>query len=99
MLVYINVEHPTAHIHTQNGLAESLIKQLQMIARLILLTTKLSLFTWGHAILHFATSIQIYSTTNHEFSHFQLVLNQMFHIYVFLVVLSMFSLPHLNVLS
>ena len=57
MLVYINVEHPTAHIHTQNGLVESLIKHLQMIARSLLLTTKLSLFTWGHAILHVATSI------------------------------------------
>ena len=32
MLVGINIEHPVAHTHTQNGLAESLIKRLQLIA-------------------------------------------------------------------
>ena len=74
MLVYINVEHPTAHIHTQNGLVESLIKHLQLIARPLLLKTKLSLFAWGHAILHAATLIRIRPTTNHECSPLQLVL-------------------------
>ena len=29
----LNVEHIVAHTHTQNGLAESLIKRLQLIAR------------------------------------------------------------------
>ena len=33
MLVGINIEHPIAHTHTQNGLAESLITRLQLIAR------------------------------------------------------------------
>ena len=28
MLVGINIEHPIAHTHTQNGLAESFIKHL-----------------------------------------------------------------------
>ena len=39
--VGINVEHPIAYVHTQNGLAESLIKCLQLIVRLLLMKTKL----------------------------------------------------------
>ena len=31
MSIGIDVEHPVAHTHTQNGLAESLIKRLQII--------------------------------------------------------------------
>ena len=41
MSVGINIEHPVAHVHTQNGLAKSLIKRLQLIARLLLMKTKL----------------------------------------------------------
>ena len=37
----INIEHPVAHVHTQNGLAESLIKRLQLIARSLLMKIKL----------------------------------------------------------
>ena len=33
MSIGINVEHSVAHVHTQNGLVESLIKRLQLIAR------------------------------------------------------------------
>ena len=33
MSIRINIEHPIAHTHTQNGLVESLIKRLQLIAR------------------------------------------------------------------
>ena len=36
------VEHPVAHVHTQNGLVESLIKRLQWISRPLLLNSKLS---------------------------------------------------------
>ena len=32
MLVGINIEHPVAHTHIQNGLAELFIKRLQLIA-------------------------------------------------------------------
>ena len=42
MFIGINVEHLVAHNHTQNGLAESLIKHLQLIARPLLMKTKLS---------------------------------------------------------
>ena len=41
MSIVINVEHHVAHVHTQNGLAESFIKRLQLIARPILIRTKL----------------------------------------------------------
>ena len=42
MSVGINVQHHVAHTHTQNGLVESLIKRLQLIAPLLLMKTKLS---------------------------------------------------------
>ena len=41
MPIGINIEHLIAHVHTQNGLMESLIKRLQLIARLLLMNTKL----------------------------------------------------------
>ena len=41
MSIGINIEHPIAHVHTQNGLAEYLIKHLQLIARPLLMKTKL----------------------------------------------------------
>ncbi|GJW54550.1 putative RNA-directed DNA polymerase [Tanacetum coccineum] len=41
MSVGIVVEHSVAHVHTQNGLAESLIKRLQLIARPLIMRTKL----------------------------------------------------------
>ena len=46
MLIGINVEHSVAHVHTQNGLTESLIKRLQLIARSLLMKTKLPASTW-----------------------------------------------------
>ena len=39
MLVRINMKHYVAHTHTQNGLAKSLIKRLQLIAQLLLMKT------------------------------------------------------------
>ena len=44
MLTKIDVEHPVAHTHTQNGLAKSLIKRLQIIARPLLMKSKLLVF-------------------------------------------------------
>ena len=43
MSLGIEVQYPIAHVHTYNGLVESLIKRLQLIARTLLLKTKLSL--------------------------------------------------------
>ena len=41
MSIEINIEPHIAHVHTQNGLSESLIKCLQLIARPLLMKTKL----------------------------------------------------------
>ena len=41
MTLGIDVEHPVPHVHTQNGLAEALIKRLQLIARTLLMKIKL----------------------------------------------------------
>ncbi|KAF7137709.1 hypothetical protein RHSIM_Rhsim07G0041900 [Rhododendron simsii] len=76
MSIGIDVEHPVAHTHTQNGLAESFIKRLQLIARPLLMKTKLPVSTWGHAILHAASLIRVRPTAYHKYSPTQLVLGQ-----------------------
>jgi len=73
MSLRINIEHLVAHIHTQNSLAESLIKCLQLIARPLLIKTKLPISAWGHTVLHAATLIRIRPTTYHKFFQLQLV--------------------------
>lgn len=40
MSIGIIVEHLVPHVHTQNGLAESLIKHLKYIARPLIMRTK-----------------------------------------------------------
>ena len=37
----IVVEHTVPHVHTQNGLAESMIKRIQLISRTLLMQSKL----------------------------------------------------------
>lgn len=76
MSVGISVEHPVPHVHTQNGLAESFIKRLQLIARPLLLKAKLPTSIWGHAILHAANLIRIRPTAYNQHSPLQLVLGQ-----------------------
>ena len=72
MSIGIKVEHPVAHVHTQNGLAESFIKRLQLIARPLLMKTKLPIYAWGHAILHAASLVCIRPTSYQKFSPLQL---------------------------
>ena len=60
----IVVEHPVAYVHTQNGLAEFLIKHIQIIAYTLLLRTNLNDTTWGHAVLHAATLIRLRPTAS-----------------------------------
>ena len=69
----ITVEHPVPHVHTQNGLAESLIKRLQLIARPMLMRTKLPVSAWGHAILHAAALLKIRPTSYHSYSPIQII--------------------------
>ncbi|RYE23962.1 MAG: hypothetical protein EOP45_06335 [Sphingobacteriaceae bacterium] len=76
MSVGIDVEHHVAHVHTQNGLAESLIKRLQLIARPLIMRTKLPTSIWGHAILHAAALIRIRPSAYHKYSPLQLAFGQ-----------------------
>ena len=76
LAIGIKVEHSVAHVHTQNGLAESLIKCLQLIARPLLMKTKFPTSVWGHAILHAATLIRLRPTSYHKVSPLQLVMGQ-----------------------
>ena len=73
MSIGIVVEHPVAHVHTQNGLAESLIKRLQLIARPLLMKSNLPSSAWGHAIIHAASLIRLRPTAYHKYSPLQLV--------------------------
>ena len=76
MSVGINIKHLVANTHTQNGLTESLIKRLQLIARPLLIKTKLPTSAWGHAIMHAANLVHIRLIAYHEYSPFQLVLGK-----------------------
>ena len=57
-------------------LSRRFINRLQLIARPLLMRTKLPIYAWGHAILHAAAFVRIRSTANHQQSPFQLVLGQ-----------------------
>ena len=72
MSIDIDVQHPVTHVHSQNGLAESFIKRLQLIARPLLLNTKLPLSAWGHAFIHAANLILLRPTANHDLSQLRL---------------------------
>ena len=76
MSIGIAVKHHVAYIHTQNGLAESLNKRLQLITRLLIMRTKLPISIWGHAILHTAALIRIRPSAYHEYSPLQLAFGQ-----------------------
>jgi hypothetical protein len=73
MSIGIKVEHPVVHVHTQNGLAESLIKRLQLIARPLLMKYNLPSSVWGHIILNATALIRLRPTASHKFSSLQLV--------------------------
>ena len=86
MSIGIDVEHPVANTHTQNGLVESIIKGLQIIARPLLMKSKLLVSAWGCAILHAVSLVCIRPTAYHKFSPLQLVLGQqpnIFHLHTF----------------
>ena len=80
MSIRINIDHLVAYVHTQNGLVESLIKRLQLIARPLLMKTKLPTSTWGHAVMHATSLIRIRPTSYHEYSPSQLVLGKQLNI-------------------
>ncbi|KAM2891374.1 hypothetical protein COP2_009681 [Malus domestica] len=73
MSVRVEVEHPAPHAHTQNSMAEAFIKCLQMIARSLVISTKLLIAAWGHAILHVAMFVHLRPVATQPYNTIQLV--------------------------
>jgi hypothetical protein len=69
----IEVQHYVPYVHTQNGLTESLIKRINLIARPLLQDCNLSTSCWGHAVLHAADLVQLCLIAYHTTSTLQLV--------------------------
>jgi hypothetical protein len=69
----IKVHHSFLYVHTQNGLAESMIKRIKLIARSLLQGCNLPTSYWGHAVLHAADLLQLRPTAYHTTSLLQLV--------------------------
>ena len=74
MSIGIDVQYSISHVHTHNGLAESFIKNMQLIVRSLLLNTKLPLSAWRQAIIHATNLIRLRPTANQDLSPLQLVL-------------------------
>ena len=74
MSVGVRVEHLVPYVHTQNGLAEDFIRRLQMIARSLVIRTKLPIAVWGHAILHATKLIRLRPIATQPFSALQFVI-------------------------
>jgi len=73
MSLGIKVEHSVPHVHTQSGLAESLIKRIKLIARPLIQNSQLPSTCWGHAVLHAEALIQLRPPAYHDVSPIQLV--------------------------
>ena len=66
MALGIEVQHSVPYVHTQNGLAESLIKRIKLIARPLLMNCSLLTSCWGYAVLHATDLIQLWPITYHS---------------------------------
>jgi hypothetical protein len=55
----IVVQYLVPYVHTKNGLTESLIKRIKLIARPLLHNCSLPITYWGHAFLYAADLIQL----------------------------------------
>jgi hypothetical protein len=73
MALGIQVTHSVPYVHTQNRLAESLIKRIKLVARPLLMNCQLPTSCWGHAVLHAADLIQLRRTAYHDTSPLHLV--------------------------
>jgi hypothetical protein len=89
MSIDINVEHSVAHTHTQNGLPESFIKRFQLIARPLLMKSKLPVSAWDmqYYMLHHQFGSDQHLTKNILLCNSHLVNHQIFFIFAFLAVL------------
>jgi hypothetical protein len=82
----IKVENSVPHVHTQNGLAGSLIKRIKWITRPLLQNCKLPTSCWGHEVLHAAALTQLRPTAYRESSLLQLVRGKepsILHLHIF----------------
>jgi hypothetical protein len=69
----IEVHRSISYVHTQNGMAESMVKRIKLIARPLLQGSNLSTSCWGHAVLHAVDLVQLCPTVYHTTSPLQLV--------------------------
>ena len=73
-VIYVDqISRSVPYVHTQNGLAEALIKRIKLIARRISQGCNLPTTCWGHAVLHTADLIQLRPTAYHTASPLQMV--------------------------
>jgi transposase InsO family protein len=68
MALGIQIQHSVSYVHTQNGLAEALIKRVKLIARPLLQNCNLPTSCWGHAVLYVADLLQLRPTAYHTAS-------------------------------
>jgi hypothetical protein len=73
MTQVIEVQHSVSYVHTQNSLAESLIKRIKIIARPLLHNCNLPITCWRHTVLHVAALIQLRPTAYYNVSPLCLV--------------------------
>ena len=98
MALGIQVQQSVPYVHTQNGLAESLIKRIKLIARPLLMNCKLPTSCWGHVVLHAADLIQLRPTAYHDTSPLQLVRGNPSSIFICVSMGALYTYPshHLN---
>lgn len=70
----IQTQYPVAHVHFQNGMAESLIKRIQQVARPLLMQSNLPPTAWGHAVLHAAALLNYRPSAFNSSSPYHLAL-------------------------
>jgi hypothetical protein len=67
------VQYSVPYVHTQNGLAEYLIKRIKLIVRPLLHNCNFPISCRGHTVLHVADLIQLRPTAYHSTSPMYLV--------------------------
>jgi hypothetical protein len=73
MAMGIQVQLSVLYIHTQNGLAESLINRIKLITRPMMMNCKLPTSCWGHVVLHTPDPIQLRPNAYNENSPLEMV--------------------------
>jgi hypothetical protein len=56
----IEVQYSVSYVHTQNGLTQSLIKRIKLIASPLLQGCNLPTSCWSHAVLHATGLVQLH---------------------------------------